>query len=152
MIRGPLTRHEFLIATLGVVSSLMPAYRALAQEKSVLQVDVAVDRDEAAQVIEMLKLAGAEKPEKLESRGLAGVETVVIAGLIASALSTVVIKLAAFWKCAIVVDASRSRVQAQKSCDLSPGTVLIKKPGGMETKLSNPSEKQVETVLAALPK
>jgi len=149
--RGPLTRHQFLIATFGVVSSLIPA-RALAQAKHVLQVDVTVDRDEAARVMEMLKLAGAEKPDTLESHGLAGIETVVIGGLIASALSTVVIKLAAFWKCGIVVDARRSRVQTEKSCDLSRGTVLIKQPGGTETKLSDPSEKQVEAILVTLSK
>lgn len=169
-------RHQFLKAALGTVvalfgSSFIPhaSNRADAAEQSAadsqqpsprdpatssepLRVDVTVDGAESTQVMALLEQVGAQKVEKLQQRGLTGIETVLAAIIVASALSNLIIKLLPLWKCGVIVDARGSRVLTQKSCDLGRGTVLVVKSDGTETKLHEPSQVQMEAVLASLTK
>ena len=115
-----------------------------------LEIDVSF-RDEALEeVISILEEVGAQNIKEVKQRGFTGVEIAVVGALVSSALANLVIRLLPLWKCGVIVDARGSRVLTEKNCDLPRGTVLVISPDGTESKVHEPSELQMKSLLKEL--
>ena len=115
-----------------------------------LKVDISFTDEAPEEVLRILDSLGAEKVKQVSQRGLTGVELVIVCVLIAEGLANLVIRLSPLWKCGVVVDARGSRILTKKNCDLPQGTVLVIAPDGTESKLHQPSEIEIKSVLEAL--
>jgi hypothetical protein len=117
-----------------------------------LKVEVSFQDELPKQVGSILKDVGATNVKELRQHGLTGIETVLVGILVTSSLANLVIKLQRLWKCGVVVDARGSTVLTKKDCDLPRGTVLVISPNGVESKLHEPSELQIKSLIAEVAK
>jgi hypothetical protein len=106
--------------------------------------------EEPSDVRSALEEAGAADVRPMEQRGLTGLEIVYLAVLAATGLILLIERTMRMWKCGVVVDARGTRVLVEKSCDLPRGTVLVISPDGVETKLIEPTSKQLNDYLKSI--
>lgn len=115
-----------------------------------LIVDISFEDEASEDIIVALKDIGGENVQQVRQRGFTGIETVIAAVLVVTALADLVIRLSRLWKCGIIVDARGSRILTKKDCDLPRGSVLIIAPDGTETKLNEPSQGEIDKLLSKL--
>jgi hypothetical protein len=114
-----------------------------------LPIEVIFSDEDQAQVESVLTSAGVKDTREVKPLGLTGVEIVLLGTVIAPAIGNLVLKLSRLWKCGAVVDARKDKIVTEKNCDLPSGTVLVVGPDGVQTKLHEPSEMEVKSVLEA---
>ncbi len=117
-----------------------------------LKVDINFADEPLNEVLSVFKDVGAKNVKQVSQRGLTGIEIVIVGTIAASGLANLVIRLAPMWKCGVVVDARGARVLTKKDCDLPRGTVLIISPKGTESKLHEPSELQIKSLIEVFAK
>ena len=79
-----------------------------------LIVDISFEDEASEDIIVALKDIGGENVQQVRQRGFTGIETVIAAVLVVTALTDLVIRLSRLWKCGIIVDARGSRILTKK--------------------------------------
>lgn len=114
-----------------------------------LSIDVTFRDEDADEVVSLLDELGGQDVERVKQRGMTGIEILVVVVLASQALANLIIKLIRLWKCGLVVDVRGPRVSTEKNCDLPRGSVLVISPDGTETKLHEPSQLELDSVIKA---
>ena len=112
-------------------------------------IEVSFSDENQADVEGILKDAGVVNLEVSKPAGFTGLELLLLGAVGVPTLGNLILKLSRLWRCGAVVDARKSKVVTEKNCDLPRGTVLFIGPEGVQSKLHEPSELEVKSLLEA---
>ena len=112
-----------------------------------LPIEVSFSDEDQSDVEAALKAAGATNLRTSKPAGFTGLEILVLGAIAAPTVGNLVLKLSRLWKCGTVVDARKNKISTEKNCDLPRGTVLVIGPDGVQSKLHEPSELEVKSLL-----
>ena len=113
-------------------------------------IEVSFSDENQTEVEAVLKDAGATSLRTSKPAGFTGLELVILGAVAAPTIGNLILKLSKLWKCGAVVDARKSKIVTEKNCDLPRGTVLVIGPDGVQSKLHEPSELEVKSLLETL--
>jgi hypothetical protein len=110
-------------------------------------IEVSFSDENQTAIANVLNEAGVANLKVSKPVGFAGLELLMLGAIAAPMIGNLIIKLSRLWQCGTVVDARNSKIVTEKNCDLPRGTVLIIAPDGVQSKLHEPSEIEVKSLL-----
>jgi hypothetical protein len=103
--------------------------------------------ENAPDVMAILAQEKADQVEAVQQFGAVGIETLIVAVIVAEAFASLVCKITNLWKCGVIVDARGTRIVTKRDCDLPRGSVLILNKAGEQHKLERPSESDIKSLI-----
>ena len=97
-----------------------------------------------------LEAVGAVEVEEVQQRGMVGIATIFLGVLVVSELVSLVAKIVRMWSCGVLVDARGPKLLVEKNCDLPRGDVLVISPDGTQSKLHEPSDTDLNSLIKTI--
>ena len=117
---------------------------------NMIEVDISFKDENVSEIIFSMQEAGVENVEEVKQRGLMGSEIILFGVIAATAIANLIIRLLPLFKCGLIIDARGEKILTEKSCDLPQGTVLVIGPDGTQSKLHEPSELEIGSLIEKL--
>jgi len=113
-------------------------------------VEIGFEGEARDDVLSALRELGASDLIEVQQRGITGIDDVILAVVIGSALTSLLAKVLRLWKCGVIVDTRRTKVFIEKNCDLPRGSVLVIGLDGTVATLHEISNEQLEELVRSL--